>query len=393
MLRQLWDEAGVDVGAPGPNGWPAVHLAAINGHGSAVRELLRVGAAREALAHGKSALDVARNDEVRRALTEDHGGLEAALSARAQPLVASDAAGADGTGRALLRDGVARLDGCVTANACAALKAHVLRLRDAAAAGVSGDDGGALARHIPGTRIALSRPMDVGFADRRADVLLPVEDALVYASLRRLVPRVYDALVAGAAALPPIEGELSFVGAAAACGGGSGGGGGESAAAAAAAPPELELIECAALIAEPGCEHQSLHADYRRSRSAAAAAARMPPRLVAFLYLQDTPGREWGATHFLPGTATAEAHRRFFEGEAPDDAPVRCLTLRCGDAAVYDASVLHFGGANAVPGNTRVIFYIGAARKGEAARVAAANGDASSPGLVAAPAIPLSSFL
>ena len=35
----------------------------------------------------------------------------------------------------------------------------------------------------------------------------------------------------------------------------------------------------------------------------------------------------------------------------------RLATLRAGDAAIYDASVLHFGGANEVAGNTRVIFY------------------------------------
>ena len=67
-------------------------------------------------------------------------------------------------------------------------------------------------------------------------------------------------------------------------------------------------------------------------------------------------------------------------------------TLRCGDVALYDASVLHFGGANRVPGNTRVIWYIGAARKGEAARVAAGAASAT-PGLQAVPAIPLKSYL
>ena len=76
----------------------------------------------------------------------------------------------------------------------------------------------------------------------------------------------------------------------------------------------------------------------------------------------------------------------------PNPDQVRSATLSCGDVAMYDASVLHFGGANRVPGNTRVIWYIGAARKGEAARVAAGAATATS-GLQAVPAIPLKSFL
>ena len=55
----------------------------------------------------------------------------------------------------------------------------------------------------------------------------------------------------------------------------------------------------------------------------------MPPRLVAFLYLQDTPSAEWGATHFLPGTSTAQAHSRFFEAGEADEAEVRPATLSC----------------------------------------------------------------
>ena len=95
---------------------------------------------------------------------------------------------------------------------------------------------------------------------------------------------------------------------------------------------ELELIECAALIAEPGCEHQGTHADYRRflSKGELPKSARMPPRLVAFLYLQDTPSAEWGATHFLPGTSTAQAHSRFFEAGEAGEAEARPATLSCG---------------------------------------------------------------
>ena len=234
--------------------------------------------------------------------------------------------------------------------------------------------------------------MDVGFADRRGDVLLPVEDPRIRASLRLLVPRIFEALARGAAVLPLLGGE------------GEGEGEGEGAEGeegeerrggdALGDLDELELIECAALIAEPGCEHQGAHADYRRfvAKGEVPKSARLPPRLVAFLYLQDTPSAEWGATHFLPGTSTAQAHSRFFEAGETGQAEVRSATLSCGDVALYDASVLHFGGANRVPGNTRVIWYIGAARKGEAARLAAGSATAT-PGLQAVPPIPLKSFL
>ena len=77
-------------------------------------------------------------------------------------------------GLALRTEGVARLNGCVPAAACAELKEHALRLRRQAAEG-GGPRPTGPPRHIPGSRIAIETPMDVGFADRRGDVLLPVE--------------------------------------------------------------------------------------------------------------------------------------------------------------------------------------------------------------------------
>ena len=116
------------------------------------------------------------------------------------------------------------------------------------------------------------------------------------------MPQIFEALAQGAAVLP-LLGEVDTP--AERRGGGDLGDLGDL-----GELGELELIECAALIAEPGCEHQGTHADYRRflSKGELPKSARMPPRLVAFLYLQDTPSAEWGATHFLPGTSTAQAH-------------------------------------------------------------------------------------
>ena len=45
-------------------------------------------------------------------------------------------------------------------------------------------------------------------------------------------------------------------------------------------------------------------------------------------------------------------------------------TVRAGDAVVYDASVLHYGAANRVEANDRMVFYFGVSRKGHASRCA-----------------------
>lgn len=133
----------------------------------------------------------------------------------------------------------------------------------------------------------------------------------------------------------------------------------------------------------------------------------MPPRLVTFIYLQDVPTSKHGATVFLPGTANAEAHEEHLGSRvpkitAPKEAPPKSAmpntvgllrlkdlssassyasppppgpelpgaviaTLNAGDAVVFDASVLHFGGANTVTDNERVLLYFGFARDGAAA--------------------------
>ena len=131
----------------------------------------------------------------------------------------------------------------------------------------------------------------------------------------------------------------------------------------------------------------------------------MPPRLVTFIYLQDVPTSEHGATVFLPGTATTEAHEKYLglsgatssppketatkpkavgllrlkdlsstSSYAPPSPPAPLpmpgaviATLKAGDAVVFDASLLHFGGANSVPDNERVLLYFSFARDGAAA--------------------------
>ena len=69
----------------------------------------------------------------------------------------------------------------------------------------------------------------------------------------------------------------------------------------------------------------------------------------------------------------------------------RVATLNAGDCVIYDASVLHFGGANSAPGNERSIFYFGLAPLGGAAALA---GDGPSPsGYRARPSVRLDELL
>jgi ectoine hydroxylase-related dioxygenase (phytanoyl-CoA dioxygenase family) len=111
-------------------------------------------------------------------------------------------------------------------------------------------------------------------------------------------------------------------------------------------------------------------------------------RLVCFVYLQDTPSAEHGATAFVPHTANAAAHgvslnpdntariaplRAFFNGDSegvPVPSPLELATLKAGDAIIYDASVLHFGCSNEVEGNERAVFYFGVSRKDAATQCA-----------------------
>lgn len=291
------------------------------------------------------------------------------LAARAVPLAAPPR-----PATALVQHGCTRVDGIVSAEHCRRLKRHIFALQ--AVATLPSEEPADL-RHIPGTRIRFREAIDCAFAGSRSDILLPTEDPLVAETLRLVLGALHSTLQAGGLRLPLIENSGTGDRASSAASGAT------AAAEAAAFEADagrsdlgvgLELVECACLVSRPGSTHQEIHSDYRRD-----LPLQQPPRLVAFLYLQDTPTVEHGATIFLPDTATAAAHAAYYDaataggvdgtaggiGAAGSASAPRCATLRAGDVAVYDASLLHFGSANSVQGNQRAVMYLGVAREGE----------------------------
>lgn len=167
---------------------------------------------------------------------------------------------------------------------------------------------------------------------------------------------------------------------------------------------DLELVEVASLIVRPGSSHQQFHGDYRRFKqigegeepfsNTEARMGKLPPRLVTFVALQDVPTKEHGSTGFVTGTNNAQAHEFVYEGqgiganenssdeeiaaamkarESILDISTKGVVAACGfckgDMLIYDASVLHWGGANSVPNNDRAMLYFGLARQGAAAKL------------------------
>jgi len=105
---------------------------------------------------------------------------------------------------------------------------------------------------------------------------------------------------------------------------------------------ECFLCELTGLVSNPGSDAQPVHHDIQFDESS--------PRLTILIALQDTT-KEMGPTIFFPGTNTPEWHCAFAErSEQLEDlfegTPHVVEELAVGDAVVYDARVLHCGGAN-----------------------------------------------
>lgn len=240
----------------------------------------------------------------------------------------------------LVNEGVCRINNVVSASMCSELREHVLQMsQDRATKNASVQD----LRNIPGTRLRFSEAIPLPL-NQRTDLLLPIEDTIVNSVLQKLASELGATLEAGAEILPGVKsrdrnGVL-----------------------------ELELVEAACLISETGATNQNLHADFRRDDP--NAEVRLPPRLVTFLYVQDTPTVSHGPTIFVPNTNNQVSHSSYFRDSGSlDTSLARCATLCAGDVAIYDASVLHFGSANSVPGNRRVVLYFGVGLKNSAALV------------------------
>lgn len=267
----------------------------------------------------------------------------------------------------LVSSGVCRLNNVLPKSTCSKLRDYVLDLRRRQENDYDNplplDDDLQDLRNIPGTRLRFSEPIMVNL-NKRTDILLPIEHHLVSHVLQELAEQLGSVLLQGAELLPgrPITGHENDE---------TGSNNNNML--------ELELVEAACLISDPGSTHQTLHADYRRD--APYVENRLPPRLVTFLYLQDTPTVDHGPTIFLPYTNTAEFSsgvqvRKRLQGvlnkeeEDPENLfSAKYASLSAGDVAIYDASVLHFGSANSIPENNRAVFYFGVGLKGAAEAV------------------------
>ena len=161
-----------------------------------------------------------------------------------------------------------------------------------------------------------------------------------------------------------------------------------------------EVVEVASLLVRQGSGHQNVHGDYRRFHDensdiqgeesltiTNARDGKMPPRIVTFVALQDIPSNEHGSTGFITGTHNSHAHGLVYGESATisndndlatnHQAVLESSTsgvrtsrgFRRGEMLIYDASVLHWGGANSVPNNDRAMLYFGVSRLEAAAQL------------------------
>jgi hypothetical protein len=312
----------------------------------------------------------------------------------AQPLVPTPFSQALET---LQRDGVVRIDGrSVDPDLCSALRSKILE-ETSQSPSTSMDIMDK--KYVPGTRLRFDVAMDLAFGgDVRHDLLLPLYNNCpeLPPVLRSAASKLEPLLVAAADSL--LQRLYGSSASASELEGGS--------------TSNLEVVEVGSLLVRPGSGHQAMHGDYRRFHNGhnpqqqqqaeeepmANTQARMetlPPRLVCFVALQDVPTNQHGATGFVTGTHTSEAHELVYgTGQgitAKQDDPQKIevanrnrqaildLSMQQasgvrmtegmgrGDMLVYDASVLHWGGANSVPHNDRAMLYFGVALPGAAA--------------------------
>ena len=309
----------------------------------------------------------------------------------------------------LKRDGVVRLDRdafSVDENLCADLRDRILaEIETKTGEDDNGNDNGNDENdnqklYVPGTRLRPGKGvMDLTFGgDARHDVLLPLKDddfpqvrPVLESAVRQLQPLLS---VAVEEILPHLHGTSStYVNS-------SSGLYHHRRRVHDDNTLAVELVEVGSLLVRQGSLHQSVHGDYRRfteenddSRKeepfnvTKAREGKLPPRMVTFVALQDIPSDEHGSTGFITGTHNSQAHGLLYresvtirDDKDRDQARQRILQsstsgvrttrgFRRGEMLIYDASVLHWGGANSIENNDRAIFYFGLSRNGSAARL------------------------
>ena len=205
----------------------------------------------------------------------------------------------------LARDGVVRLDGCLSAQLCAACAAAVdVQLAVARKAGLDGYGDGAQGFG------------NVDSPTHRWDMLVdakpPFDESLRHLlgsgrPLSELFEHLFDGL-------------------------------------------DAPFHELACLVSDAGAESQRVHPD-TVARGAAGC-----PLYTAFVALTDVDP-SMGCTHFIRGSHTEEAHHSLRHGR---DAFLSCAeytraSLRCGDVVVMDSRVFHLGDAN--ESRRRSLFY------------------------------------
>ena len=345
--------------------------------------------------------------------------------------------------KVLERDGVVRLQDCrVDPSSCKALRDQILKEINTK----KNSDQISDKRYVPGTRLRLQQPIDLAFSgDVRHDLLLPIHnhnfhklypiltsivtqlEPLLSSSTESLLPRLHDSakqIEKATIINDSIQRTSSSL--------------------------SPEVVEVASLVVKCGSRHQEIHGDYRRFNNqisndgnndvvnssigeqtpepvehTKARMGKLPPRLVTFIVLQDIPTTEHGATGFFTGTHTAKSHNVVYGNEVGSfghesnvatlhghmskaeqikviaarqkllDKSTNGVRTTCGfktgDILVYDASVLHWGGANSVPNNDRAILYFGVARPG-AAQILSGE-DSEMKGFTAVPPVTLDELI
>ena len=219
---------------------------------------------------------------------------------RARPLHALPAG--EDAAESVIRDGVVRIDGCLSAASAQGLRAFVLATRDASVA-LAAEDKEAGAESL--SRVLC--PRDVGSElETRWDVRLPWS-AEVRAAVHEMMGE-RDSISSLGHALSVLSG-------------------GDSA----------ELFECAAIVSTVGCAPQIVHADTVPTDAGAVLH-------TVFVALQDISEHQ-GPTRFLPRTHTFPVG----SGTSPsstfcESADSVIALLRAGDCTLYDSRTLHSGG-------------------------------------------------